>query len=58
MSKMGISTFRSYSGAQVFESIGLNDNFVNEFFPGTNTSISGIGLIQIHEENLSVLKKL
>ena len=57
MSKMGISTFRSYSGAQVFESIGLNDNFVNEFFPGTNTSISGIGLIQIHEENLSVFKK-
>ena len=57
MSKMGISTFRSYCGAQVFESIGLNDNFVNEFFPGTNTSISGIGLSQIHEENLSVFKK-
>ena len=44
MSKMGISTLRSYRGAQLFEAIGLEEDFVNKYFVGTSTRISGIGL--------------
>ncbi|MDR2619557.1 MAG: glutamate synthase large subunit [Propionibacteriaceae bacterium] len=47
MSKMGISTIASYTGAQVFEAIGLADDFVAEFFPGTVSRIGGIGLEQV-----------
>ncbi len=50
MSKMGISTLRSYRGAQVFESIGLNREVVDEFFPGTASRIEGIGLDEIAAE--------
>jgi glutamate synthase domain-containing protein 2/glutamate synthase domain-containing protein 3 len=44
MSKMGISTLRSYSGAQQFEAIGLNSSVVDEYFTGTSSRIGGIGL--------------
>ncbi len=50
MSKMGISTYQSYCGAQIFEAIGLNSGFVAEFFTGTATQIEGIGLAEVAEE--------
>jgi glutamate synthase (NADPH) large chain len=52
MSKMGISTYQSYCGAQIFEAIGLNSAFVNEYFTGTATQIEGIGIEQVAEEAL------
>ncbi|MBD3321097.1 MAG: glutamate synthase large subunit, partial [Chitinivibrionales bacterium] len=52
MSKMGVSTIRSYRGAQVFEAVGLNDDVVNRFFPGTPSRIGGIGLDDIARESL------
>ncbi|WP_330334975.1 glutamate synthase large subunit [Streptomyces sp. NBC_00536] len=50
MSKMGISTVASYRGAQVFEAIGLNDDFVGTYFSGTATKIGGAGLDVIAKE--------
>ncbi len=50
MSKMGISTYQSYCGAQIFEAIGLNAEFVEKYFTGTATQIEGIGLHQVAEE--------
>jgi len=50
MSKMGISTLRSYTGAQLFEAIGLNSSFVAEYFTGTSSRIGGIGLAEIAQE--------
>jgi len=44
MSKMGISTLRSYSGAQIFEAVGLDRGLVDEYFSGTASRIGGIGL--------------
>ena len=52
MSKMGISTLESYKGAQVFETIGLNPDFVEEYFAGTTAHIPGIGLEQVERELL------
>ena len=51
MSKMGISTVASYAGAQVFEAIGLSQEFVDTYFTGTVSQLGGIGLEVIHEEN-------
>jgi len=53
MSKMGISTLRSYTGAQLFEAVGLNRSFVDEYFTGTSSRISGIGLAEIAQEALA-----
>ena len=50
MSKMGISTVASYTGAQIFEAIGLAEDFVEEFFTGTVSRLSGIGLEELAEE--------
>ncbi|MDP2143136.1 MAG: glutamate synthase-related protein [Gallionella sp.] len=50
MSKMGISTYQSYCGAQIFEAIGLNASFVAQYFTGTATQIEGIGLKEVAEE--------
>lgn len=47
MSKMGISTFQSYCGAQIFEAIGLNSEFIEDYFTGTVTNIEGIGLGEV-----------
>ncbi len=52
MSKMGISTQHSYRGAQIFEAIGLNSEFVNEFFTRTPSRIEGVGMEAIAEESL------
>ncbi|KPK55070.1 MAG: glutamate synthase [Thiotrichales bacterium SG8_50] len=53
MSKMGISTLRSYHGAQLFEAIGLSSSLVDEYFTGTSSRISGIGLEEIAQEALA-----
>jgi len=50
MSKMGISTYQSYCGAQIFEAIGLASDFVEQYFTGTPTQIEGIGLAEVAEE--------
>ncbi|MFJ3973780.1 glutamate synthase large subunit [Streptomyces sp. NPDC090021] len=50
MSKMGISTVASYRGAQVFEAVGLNEEFVETYFSGTATKIGGAGLDVIAKE--------
>src|SRR5665811_130326 len=44
ISKMGMSTVQSYHGAQVFEALGLSQDFIDEYFTGTPTRISGIGI--------------
>ncbi len=53
MSKMGISTLRSYRAAQIFEAVGLDDSFVDKYFPGTATRIKGIGIDVVEKEALS-----
>ncbi|MGZ8652166.1 MAG: glutamate synthase large subunit, partial [Actinomycetota bacterium] len=50
MSKMGISTYQSYCGAQIFDAIGLSDAFVEKYFTGTHTPVGGIGLPEVAEE--------
>src|SRR4051794_18695512 len=50
MSKMGISTIASYTGAQVFEALGLSQGLVDEYFTGTTSRLGGIGLDVIAEE--------
>src|SRR6202035_92186 len=50
MSKMGISTYQSYCGAQIFDAIGLKSDFVAEYFTGTATRIEGVGIAEIAEE--------
>src|ERR1700738_727040 len=52
MSKMGISTYQSYCGAQIFDAVGLKSDFVAEYFTGTATRIEGVGLAQIAEETV------
>ncbi len=52
MSKMGISTYQSYCGAQIFEAIGLNAEFIEKYFTGTATQIEGAGLYQVAEESV------
>ncbi|AJY44642.1 glutamate synthase large subunit [Martelella endophytica] len=50
MSKMGISTYQSYCGAQIFDAVGLSSEFVERFFFGTASMIEGVGLKEIAEE--------
>jgi len=50
MSKMGISTFQSYCGAQIFDAVGLSGDFVETYFTGTATRIEGVGLREVAEE--------
>src|SRR5499427_5143108 len=52
MSKMGISTYQSYCGAQIFDAVGLKSDFVAEYFTGTATRIEGVALTQIAEETV------
>jgi len=52
MSKMGISTQHSYRGAQIFEAIGLNSGFVNEYFTRTASRIEGVGIEAVAEESI------
>ena len=53
MSKMGISTVRSYHGAQIFEALGLNSDFIKKYFVNTPTRIGGIGLYGVTTETLA-----
>jgi glutamate synthase (ferredoxin) len=50
ISKMGISTIQSYHGAQVFEAVGLNQDFIDEYFTWTPTRIGGVGIDVIARE--------
>jgi glutamate synthase (NADPH) large chain len=50
MSKMGISTYQSYCGAQIFDAIGLTSAFVAKYFTGTHSKIEGVGLAEVAEE--------
>ncbi|MEW6293286.1 MAG: glutamate synthase-related protein [Pseudomonadota bacterium] len=54
MSKMGISTYQSYVGSQIFEAVGLSSEFVDRYFKGTPTRIEGIGLKEVALEALNV----
>jgi glutamate synthase (NADPH/NADH) large chain len=51
MSKMGVSTVASYRGAQIFEAIGLSQEFIDAYFTGTVSQLGGIGLDVIAQEN-------
>ncbi|MCO6048819.1 glutamate synthase large subunit [Mesorhizobium sp. RP14(2022)] len=52
MSKMGISTYQSYCGAQIFDAIGLKSDFVAKYFTGTATTIEGVGLDEVAAETV------
>ncbi|NJN48058.1 MAG: glutamate synthase subunit alpha, partial [Candidatus Competibacteraceae bacterium] len=50
MAKMGISTYQSYCGAQIFDAVGLSTAFVSRYFTGTKSLVEGVGLTEIAEE--------
>ena len=50
MSKMGISTYQSYCGAQIFDAVGLSSDFIDQYFTGTATTIEGAGLEEVARE--------
>ncbi|WP_049767869.1 glutamate synthase large subunit [Parvibaculum lavamentivorans] len=52
MSKMGISTYQSYCGAQIFDAIGLRSDFAAKYFTGTVSMIEGVGIEEIAEETI------
>lgn len=52
MSKMGISTYQSYCGAQIFDAVGLKTETIEKYFTGTISSIEGVGLPEIAEESV------
>ena len=54
MSKMGISTYMSYTGAQIFEAVGLARAMVDKYFAGTTSNIEGIGVFEIAEEMVRI----
>ncbi len=56
MSKMGVSTYMSYCGAQLFEAIGLSSETVNKYFTGTPSRVEGIGVFAIAEEAIRMHK--
>ena len=53
MSKMGISTYQSYCGAQIFDAVGLASDFIEKYFTGTNSMIEGVSLKEIAEETIN-----
>ncbi len=56
MSKMGISTYMSYCGAQIFEAVGLRRELIDKYFSGTPSSVGGIGLFEVMEEAVRMHK--
>jgi glutamate synthase (NADPH/NADH) large chain len=54
MSKMGTSTYMSYTGAQIFEAVGLASSLVGKYFTGTTSSIEGIDIFQVAEEAIRI----
>jgi len=57
MSKMGISTYMSYCGAQIFEAIGLNQETIDRYFPNTPSAVGGMGVFEIAEEAIRTHQK-
>ena len=56
MSKMGVSTYMSYCGSQLFEAIGINTDTVEKYFTGTASRVQGIGVFEIAEEAIKMHK--
>ena len=56
MSKMGVSTYMSYCGSQLFEAIGINTSTVDKYFTGTASRVEGIGVFEIAEEAIKLHK--
>jgi glutamate synthase domain-containing protein 2/glutamate synthase domain-containing protein 3 len=56
MSKMGVSTYMSYCGAQLFEAIGLNSDTIDKYFTRTPSRVEGIGVFEIAEEAIRMHK--
>jgi glutamate synthase (NADPH/NADH) large chain len=54
MSKMGISTYMSYTGAQIFEAVGLSRELITKYFSGTTSNVGGIGVFEVAEEAIRV----
>jgi glutamate synthase (NADPH/NADH) large chain len=54
MSKMGISTYMSYTGSQIFEAVGLSSALVDKYFSGTTSNVEGIGVFEVAEEAIRV----
>jgi glutamate synthase (NADPH/NADH) large chain len=54
MSKMGISTYMSYTGAQIFEAVGLSRALVDKYFTGTTSNVEGIGVFEVAEEAIRI----
>ncbi len=52
MSKMGISTYQSYCGAQIFDAVGLSSDFIEKYFTGTATTIEGIGIAEVARDSV------
>ncbi len=57
MSKMGISTYMSYTGAQIFEAIGLQKKMVDKYFTGTSSQVEGIDVFEVMEEAIRLHKQ-
>ncbi len=53
MSKMGISTYMSYRGAQIFEALGLDKDFVDRYFPGTPCKVGGLNIFDVMQESVN-----
>jgi glutamate synthase (NADPH/NADH) large chain len=54
MSKMGISSYMSYTGSQIFEAVGLAGSLVDKYFTGTASNVAGIGLFEVAEEAIRI----
>jgi len=52
MSKMGISTFQSYCGAQIFDAVGLSSGFIEKYFTGTHSAVEGVSLKEVAQETV------
>ena len=57
MSKMGISTYMSYTGAQIFEAVGLKQSLLDKYFTGTTSQVEGIGVFEVMEEVVRLHRK-
>jgi glutamate synthase (NADPH) large chain len=57
MSKMGISTYMSYCGAQIFEAVGLAPDFVDKYFHGTASNVGGVGLFEVMQEAVNMHRR-
>ncbi|PTD95907.1 glutamate synthase-related protein [Pseudothauera lacus] len=57
MSKMGISTYMSYTGAQIFEAVGLQQALLDKYFTGTTSQVDGMGVFEVMEETIRLHRK-